>query len=1105
MPTIYDNIENVLSDELTNAFDAAYKADICVGYFNLRGWNSFENYVDKFLGSEDAQCRLIIGMHATPQQLIKTHYSKVKSESIDNQTAIRLKRELAQEFRTQLTLGYPSNADEKTLKQLADQLRTEKLVIKLFVAHPLHAKLYLIHRHDKFHPVLSYLGSSNLTFAGLSHQGELNVDVLDKDAANKLVNWFEERWEDRYCLDISKDLIDIIDESWAIPKPPYYIYLKIAYHLSHEAREGLDEFKMPAPFNKELLDFQQKAVAIAAHYVNKRNGVLIGDVVGLGKTITATALIKFFTDDLRYDTLILCPKNLVGMWEDYAERYNLPRSVKVLSQSVAINQLKELKRYHLVVIDESHNLRNKEGKVYKAISEYIKRNNSKVILLSATPYNKSYTDLSGQLGLFIDDGEDLGISPEQYIRDFGGQHKFTSTYQISPRTLPAFNKSQYAADWQELMSLYLVRRTRGFIKKNYSKFDDVKQRYYLEFADSTRNYFPDREAKKVEYPFDENDKTDPYAQLYSESIVSIIDALNLPRYGLRDYLNHDLKMNPTEDEEIIIKNLTRAGKRLKGFARTNLFKRLESGGQSFLLSIYRHIMRNALFMHALKEGLPIPIGQQESALLDDFITDENDVEQDSDSQITFHSDMERYQDDAAALYQKLHDEQFKKFNWISSRLFADRLSKALEIDCENLNQILIRVPQWNQEQDRKLQALQKLITVTHENEKILIFTQFADTANYLDGYFKNKGVQSLACVTGDNANPTEIAHKFSPVSNQKKIEPEDALRILITTDVLSEGQNLQDAHIVVNYDLPWAIIRLIQRAGRVDRIGQQAETILCYSFLPEEGIEKIINLRNRLVQRIGENADVVGSDELFFEGDPVNIHDLYSEKRGILEDQDDTDIDLPSYALQIWKNATEANPKLAKIIPKLPDVVYSSKVANEPSKTGVIVYAKTANDNDVLTWLDESGKLVTQSQYAILNAAACSITTPIATRVDNHHDLIEQGMDSIYQIDADIGGQLGRKTSARYQTYYRLKNYYERYQGDIFQNDEVKKAIDEIYNYSLQESARETLSRQFKIQISDEQLVESVLHLRNEGKFCRIELKDNEQTQPSIICSIGLI
>ena len=1105
MPTIYDNIENVLSDELTNAFNTAYKADICVGYFNLRGWNSFESYVNKFIGGEDEQCRLIIGMHATPQQLIRNYYSKAKQESIDNQTAVRLKRELAEEFRTQLTLGYPNNSDEKTLKQLAEQLRSEKLKIKLFVAHHLHAKLYLIHRHDKFQPILSYLGSSNLTFSGLSHQGELNIDVPDKDAANKLVNWFEERWDDRYCLDISHDLINIIDESWVQPKLPYYIYLKMAYHLSHEAREGLNEFKIPARFANELLDFQQKAVLIAAHYVNKRNGVLIGDVVGLGKTITATALIKLFDEDFGFETLILCPKNLVKMWEDYKHRYGL-RSVTVLSQSMARTKLPNLPRHRLVVIDESHNLRNKEGRVYKVIAEYIKRNNSKVVLLSATPYNKSYKDLSGQLGLFIDDEDDLGISPEAYIRALGGLSKFNAIFQISPRTLAAFNKSEHPEDWQELMRLYLVRRTRGFIKKNYSKLDDVKQRHYLEFSNGTRNYFPNREAKKVEYPFDENDVNDPYAQLYSARIVNIIDSLNLPRYGLLDYLHSDLKTNPSEDEEIIIKNLTRAGKRLKGFARTNLFKRLESGGQSFLLSIYRHIMRNALFVHALKEGLPIPIGQQESALLDDFITDENDVEQDSNSKIIFHSDMARYQDDAAILYQQLHDEQFKKFNWISSSLFLERLGDALSIDCENLNQILKCVPQWHPEQDRKLQALQKLITQTHKDKKVLIFTQFADTANYLDGYFKNQGIESLACVTGANANPTEVAHNFSPVSNQKKIKPEDELRVLITTDVLSEGQNLQDSHIVVNYDLPWAIIRLIQRAGRVDRIGQQAETILCYSFLPEDGIEKIINLRNRLVKRIGENADVVGSDELFFDGDPVNIHDLYSEKRGILEDLEDTDIDLPSYALQIWNNATEANPKLAKIIPKLPDVVYSSKDASEPSKTGVIVYAKTTNDNDVLTWLDDNGNIITQSQYAILNAAACSIDTPIATRTDNHHDLIEQGMDIIHDIDSGIsGGQLGKKTSARYQTYHRLKDYHERYRGDMYQNEDIKKAIDEIYHYPLQEVARDTLSRQFKIGLSDEQLAASVLHLRDEGKWCRIELKDIEQKQPSVICSLGLV
>jgi hypothetical protein len=197
MPTIYDNIENKLADELKNAFQTAYKADLCVGYFNLRGWNNLAEYVDTFSGGENAQCRLIIGMQPSPQQLIQSHYSKIKPLNIDNPTAKRLQRQLAEEFRSQLTLGYPSNSDENTLKQLAEQLKTEKLIIKLFVAYPLHAKLYLIHRHDKFSPILSYLGSSNLTFSGLSHQGELNIDAHEKDTANKLMNWFEDRWDDK--------------------------------------------------------------------------------------------------------------------------------------------------------------------------------------------------------------------------------------------------------------------------------------------------------------------------------------------------------------------------------------------------------------------------------------------------------------------------------------------------------------------------------------------------------------------------------------------------------------------------------------------------------------------------------------------------------------------------------------------------------------------------------------------------------------------------------------------------------------------------------------------------------------------------------------------
>src|SRR5262249_8523363 len=152
--------------------------------------------------------------------------------------------------------------------------------------------------------------------------------------------------------------------------------------------------------------------------------------------------------------------------------------------------------------------------------------------------------------------------------------------------------------------------------------------------------------------------------------------------------------------------------------------------------------------------------------------------------------------------------------------------------------------------------------------KVLIFTQFADTVAYIVEQLRQRGLTKVEGVTGESDDPTLLAWRFSPESNQRRSEvaPSEELRVLIATDVLSEGQNLQDGAIVVNFDLPWAIIRLIQRAGRVDRIGQRAENVLCYSFLPADGVERIIRLRARVRQRLKENAEVLGTDEAFFEG-----------------------------------------------------------------------------------------------------------------------------------------------------------------------------------------------------------------------------------------------
>ena len=519
MPRIFDNIETSLLPALKETLHLSDHADFCVGYFNLRGWKQIDRCIDDWSGGEGHCCRLLVGMQRLPQEELRDALRIVKGqEGIDNQTALRLKKKLAEEFREQLMIGMPTEDDEAGLRRLAAQIQAKKVIVKLFLRHPLHAKLYLLFRPDPIAPKVGYLGSSNLTLAGLSQQGELNVDVLDQDACTKLSHWFEDRWEDRFCIDISSELATIIDESWARekPLPPYHIYLKMAYHLSQEARSGLTEFRIPRDFGNQLFEFQVQAVKIASHHLNKRGGVLIGDVVGLGKTLMATAVARIFEDDQDLETLIICPKNLVSMWEDYRSQYRM--RARVLSISLVHRELPKLRRYRLVVIDESHNLRNREGKRYRAIQEYIRENESKVILLSATPYNKTYLDLSNQLRLFIPEDLDIGLRPENLLRDIG-ETEFIRRHQCSPRSLAGFEHSEYADDWRELMRLYLVRRTRSFIQENYALTDPTNGKKYLEFPDGTRSYFPTRQPKTVKFKIDEKDPKDQYALLYSTHVV----------------------------------------------------------------------------------------------------------------------------------------------------------------------------------------------------------------------------------------------------------------------------------------------------------------------------------------------------------------------------------------------------------------------------------------------------------------------------------------------------------------------------------------------------------------------------------------------------------
>src|SRR5947207_2974558 len=191
MPRIFDNIETSLLPALEQTLLVSERADFCVGYFNLRGWKKIDSHVERWPGGSAQQCRLLVGMQRLPQDELRQAYSLLpQEEQVSNQAVIRLKRRLAKEFQDQLTFGAPTDEDESGLRRLAAQLKTEKLVVKLFLRHTLHAKLYLCFRPDKINPIVGYLGSSDLTLSGLSKQGEINIDVLYGAPTERRAEWF---------------------------------------------------------------------------------------------------------------------------------------------------------------------------------------------------------------------------------------------------------------------------------------------------------------------------------------------------------------------------------------------------------------------------------------------------------------------------------------------------------------------------------------------------------------------------------------------------------------------------------------------------------------------------------------------------------------------------------------------------------------------------------------------------------------------------------------------------------------------------------------------------------------------------------------------------
>jgi len=1081
--------------------------DACVGYFNLRGWSSLVDAVEQLpLSDERPPVRLIIGMRqGTPENELRDQLRIAKRQEVmDQATARRLQELAAADLRSQLSWGVPTDVAEKTLRSLRRQLVERRVCVKLFLRHNLHAKLYLCHRSDPVSPRVGFVGSSNLTFSGLGGQGELNVDVLDHESTETLRKWFDARWDDRFSIDITEELVRIIDESWAGDRvvDPYLIHLKLAYHLSRDARAGLVEFGLPASMQKKLLAYQAAAVKITARNLMSRNGAVIGDVVGLGKTIVASAVALLLQEEQGFETLIVCPKNLVSMWQAYIETYRL--HAKVVSLSTAHKDLPGMRRYRLVVVDESHNLRNHKRRDYVVLRDYIGLNDPKVLLLTATPFNTSMNDVASQLGLFIDADEDLGIRPEAAIKKIG-EIEFLGKCDDKPSSLKAFRISEENEDWQRLLSQFLIRRTRRFIKDHYAELDPSSGRYFLLFGNGERNYLPERVPLPL--PF-ETDASDPASDMASETVLQALDRLELPRYQMGSYLNPS-GPTPNSSESSLIADLRTAQGNLLGFTRTMLMKRLSSNGAVFMLSLQRHLLRNYMYLIALREQSEIPIGSVTDSQMfsdkEDGLGIDVDLEDDGINKIISADGWEKL---ATKALTDLRARAPKSVVWVRSQLFSADFQKSIQTDTDVILGLLSRFGIWDQSRDSKLDALEELIMHRHPNEKVLIFSEYADTATYVAQALLKRGVKDVASVTGDNEDPTRLARRFSPRSNADlpgpKVASDDELRVLVATDVLSEGQNLQDAAIVVNFDLPWAIIKLIQRAGRVDRIGQQATKVLVYTFLPPGGVEEVLRLRERVARRLAKNAAVFGADDQFLntEGEAQVIKGLFDETSEFPDEDEAGQVDYASAAYEIWRRAEEKHPLLAQAAIDLPDVTFATRAVagSATSETeGVLVYTLSQLGYDRIGFASRSGKSQRIGPHEALAKTACEPKETGLERMPEHYELVKTVIDGPLATDElMVEGQL---SGVRRRVYERLRTLIAAGSGQFFSPDQdANDAVDALYQSPLTEYAKQALARAMRDR-SAEDVLALVVSLHNEGRLTIDAVSSEDEVR--IVCSMG--
>ncbi|MCS7305220.1 MAG: phospholipase D-like domain-containing protein [Thermoguttaceae bacterium] len=976
--------DNTLARAIRRSWETLHQAgiqveEVCIasGFFNLAGFRLLADLLE-----EAPQVRLLLGVEPRPEAELPEAEPGISPEQTMRQLVEEQLRLQTEGLNRQRDLLPFDRQEDEWVRRLLKLLYSEKLQVRRCSQRILHAKLYLLRSSNAG----MFVGSSNLTWGGLAGNLELNLGTSQPELVEQARQWFDSLWETAEPFNLA-EIYDRLMEEY----DPFLIYLRVLYELYGDQLQDLPlEDRIP------LREFQKHGAWRAWRIMQQYGGALVADGVGLGKTYIAGAIAWEFIKN-RQRVLLICPASLRDTtWKSFLNEYQLYAETLSYEQLAEEKQLvgdrpgsraylqRAVEEYALVIIDEAHHYRNPNTPARAQTLRRLLRKAKypKLLLLTATPVNNSLWDLYYLLRYFL--RQDTALLTERGIISL--RQRFQQAMREDP-----FNLEPDLL--YPILDATTVKRTRGFIQREYPN-ELIK----LDNGQEVPIRFPEPVLETIRYQLNPT-----LIQLLDELEQALAPPTGAPALRMSRYQPEQYRLPEYREEELPTETP------IVGLLRSALLKRFESSVHAFRKTLQRMIQEHETFLQALDQGKVL--------------------RKDAVKEISAASDEE----DEESLAELIADAPAEP----ASQYDIPGLRQAVENDLQRLRQWEAKVGGIRPEEDPKLEQLGHCLAAIaqqaaqeaysnqdqRQKQKVIVFSCFEDTIDWIEQYLQERlktderlqvyrgRMVSISGQPSRHGVPRDEAIKqFAPSAANPSEAVEDRYDLLLATDVISEGMNLQDCRNIINFDLPWNPMRLVQRHGRVDRITSRHEKIYLRTFFPAEALKRLLDLDERIRRKLAQAAASVGVETPPIEDSPqadrsfaetrAEIEQIYKQTSEIFKEGD-----RPSAALSSEEHRAKLRKGLEKYRDQILQMPWKAGSGMYSQQEGYVFLARVGHPKSKLSrcflrFVPASGQPILREEGTCLRWLQCQENTPRVlpdTVRLNAYDAWKRAREDIYQ------------------------------------------------------------------------------------------------------------